>query len=87
MAKADSYITYVEGGCVCLEVAVDEGTQDKNGKTMHTVYTGRVPFDEVFAAMTAEEQEAALVAAVKAERDTQKVTPPVAPTITGTIEL
>jgi len=85
MATATVVATYIEHGMACMEVAVDEGQNDVNKRASVTAYTGRVPMDAAWQALSGPDKKAALVAAVKAARDAQVAPVVAAPTITGTV--
>lgn len=50
MASASVVAVYIENGCACMEVVVDEGQRDRNNRVAHTPYTGRISLTEPLGA-------------------------------------
>lgn len=69
MPNAQVVASWTEPGFACLAVRVNEGETDDAGKPVAREYVGRVPIDDTWPALSAAQRKAALVAAVKAERD------------------
>jgi len=69
-----------------LAVRVDEGERDDKGKPAYTEYIGSVPLGEL-ADLSESDQQAALIAAVKAERDRQVVPEQPIPAMKGPVTI